>query len=136
MAAFDRIKWFSLIKLTWNSVNVSSSPSSPLLFAIVFWGEINRSSFSQVFFKRNVLKNFAKFTRKHQCGSLFLIKLQAWRRLQRRCFPVKFVKFLRKSFSQNTFGGCFWTNPGVVHCVAKGSFGYLAQVYLGCPISC
>ena len=29
--------------------------------------------------KRSVLKNFAKFTAKHLCGSLFLIKLQTLR---------------------------------------------------------
>ena len=29
--------------------------------------------------KRSVLKNFAKFTGKHLCGSLFLIKLQTLR---------------------------------------------------------
>ena len=31
-----------------------------------------------MFFKTGVLKNFAKFTEKHLCGSLFLIKLRAW----------------------------------------------------------
>ena len=30
------------------------------------------------------------------------------KRLQRRCFPVKFIKFLRTPFSQNIPGGCFW----------------------------
>ena len=29
------------------------------------------------------------------------------KRLQRRCFPVSFAKFLRTFFSQNTSGGCF-----------------------------
>ena len=36
-----------------------------------------RSSRSQMFFKIDVLKNFANFTGKHLCWSLFLIKLQA-----------------------------------------------------------
>ena len=49
-----------------------------------------------------VLKNFAKFTGKHQCQSLFLIKLQSLgpdiKRLWHRCFPVNFAKFLRTSF--------------------------------------
>ena len=31
------------------------------------------------------------------------------KRLQHGCFPVKFVKFLRTLFLQNTSGGCFWT---------------------------
>ena len=37
-----------------------------------------RSSRPEVFCKKVVLKNFAKFTEKHLCQSLFLIKLQAF----------------------------------------------------------
>ena len=37
------------------------------------------SSRPQMFFKIEVLKNFANFTGKHLCWSLFLIKLQALR---------------------------------------------------------
>ena len=36
-----------------------------------------RSSLSQVFLKIDVLRNFASFTRKHLCWSLFLMKLLA-----------------------------------------------------------
>ena len=36
-----------------------------------------RSSRSQMFFKKDVLRNFANFTEKHMCWSPFLIKLQA-----------------------------------------------------------
>ena len=35
------------------------------------------NSCRQMFFKISVLRNFAKFTRKHLCWSLFLIKLHA-----------------------------------------------------------
>ena len=111
MAAFDRIKQFCLIKINLHSVKVSSSPSSPLPFAIVFWGEANRSDLSQLFLKIDVLKNIANFTGKHQCWSLFLIELQAWTGLQHRCFPVKFATFWIP-FLQNTSGGCLWTVPG------------------------
>ena len=38
-----------------------------------------RSSPSHMFFKIGVLKNFANFTGKHLCWSLFLIELQVWR---------------------------------------------------------
>ena len=48
----------------------------------------------EVFCKKGVLKKFANFIGKHLFRSLFLIKLK----LQRRCFPVKFAKFLRTSF--------------------------------------
>ena len=58
-----------------------------------------------MFFKIDVLKNFADFTRKSLCWSLLLIKLQTFRPatllkggLQHRCFAVKFHKFLRALF--------------------------------------
>ena len=48
--------------------------------------------------KKSVLKNFANFTRKRFCKSLFLIKLQAFRH---RSFPVKPAKFLRTPILKN-----------------------------------
>ena len=59
-----------------------------------------------MFFKIVVLKNFAIFTGKHQCWSLFLIKLQTFRlqcfnikkRFHHRCFPVNIAKFVRTAF--------------------------------------
>ena len=51
------------------------------------------SSCPEVFCKTNVLRNFAKFTGKHLCQSLW-----------HKCFPVNFAKFLRTPFSQNTSG--------------------------------
>ena len=43
--------------------------------------------------KNAVLKNFANFTGKHLSCSHFVIKLRE-KRLQHRCFPPKFVKFI------------------------------------------
>ena len=37
--------------------------------------KVNRSSRPKVFCKKDVLKNFAKFTGKHVCQSLFLNKV-------------------------------------------------------------
>ena len=34
------------------------------------------------------------------------------KRLQHKCFPVKFAKVFRTAFLQKSSGGCFWTNPG------------------------
>ena len=45
-------------------------------------------------YKKGVLRNFAKFTGKHLCQSLFLLK----KRLRHRCFPVNFARFLRTPF--------------------------------------
>ena len=58
--------------------------------------------------KKGVLKNFAKFTGKHQSQSLFFNKA-AGRGLQKKrlChwrFPVNFAKFSRTPFLQNTSG--------------------------------
>ena len=58
-----------------------------------------------MFFKKVVLKNFAKFTGKPPCQSLFFNKVAGLRpatlskkRLRRSCFPMNFVKFLRTPF--------------------------------------
>ena len=53
-----------------------------------------------MFSKKDVLRNFTKFTGKHLYQSLYCNKvatLLKWR-LWYRCFPVNFVKFLRTSF--------------------------------------
>ena len=65
----------------------------------------------EVFYKKGVLENFAKFTAKHLCQSLFLNKIAGLRsaillkkRLWHRCFPANFAKFSRTPFLQNTSG--------------------------------
>ena len=63
---------------------------------------LTRSSHQRCSIKKGVLKNFAKFTGKHLCWRLFFDKVAGLRlpnllkkRLQHRCFPVNFAKFLR-----------------------------------------
>ena len=86
----------------------------------IYWSEIYmycRSRHRMWSIKIGVLKNFAKLTEKHLhwsvffnqvAGVSFLIKLQAsgWnyikKRLQHRCFPLNFAKFLKTLFLQNT----------------------------------
>ena len=75
------------------------------LFSISWTSVLGRSSCSQLFFKIAPHKNFALFTGKHKCWSLFLINLQG---LQHRYSLVNAAKFLRTVFSQNDFDGCFW----------------------------
>ena len=68
---------------------------------------MHRSS-HQSCMKKVFLRNFAKFTGKHLCQSLFfkvadlrpatLLKKRLWH----SCFPVNFAKFLRTSFLQDT----------------------------------
>ena len=64
-----------------------------------------RSSLPEVFCKKAVLRNFAKFTGKHLCQSLLSNKVAGLRpatllkkRLGHSCFPVNFAKFLRAPF--------------------------------------
>ena len=61
-----------------------------------------RCSRPEVFYKKGVLRNFAKFTGKHLCQNLVFNKVIGPRpatllkkRLLNRCFPVNFAKFLR-----------------------------------------
>ena len=73
--------------------------------------EKNRSSHQRCPVRKGVLRNFAKFTGKQLCKSLFFNKVAGLspatllkKRLLHRCFPVNFVKFLGISFLQNTSG--------------------------------
>ena len=59
---------------------------------------MNRSSRPEVFCEKGVLRNFAKFTGKHLCQSLFLKKLQALRALFKKetlaqVFSCEFFEF-------------------------------------------
>ena len=65
----------------------------------------HRSSLSDVVGKKGVLKNFAKFTGKHLCQSLFFNKVAGLKpatlfkkRTWQRCLPVNFAKFLKTHF--------------------------------------
>ena len=71
----------------------------------------SRSSHQRCSVRIGVLRNFAKFTGKHLCQSLFFNKVAALRpatllkkRLWHRCFPMNFVNFLRTPFLQNISG--------------------------------
>ena len=88
--------------------------------------EILQKQPSEMFYKKGVLENFAKFTGKRLCHSIFFNKVADLspatlfqKRLWHRCFPVNFAKFLRTPFSQNISGwlllifavfqnNCFW----------------------------
>ena len=59
----------------------------------------------QVFYKKGVFKNFAKFTAKQLCRSFFFDKISGIkpptllkRRLRRGCFSMNFARFLSTSF--------------------------------------
>ena len=89
MAALDPLLWnfyqdiFQKVSETFRAANI-------------------KSSYRRWSVRKGVLRNFAKFTGKHLCQSLFfnkatfatLLKKKLWH----RSFPVKFVKFLRALF--------------------------------------
>ena len=58
-----------------------------------------RSSRPEVFCKKGVLRNFAKFTGKHLCHSLFFNKNTLLKkRLWHGCFPVNLCEIIRTRF--------------------------------------
>ena len=94
MAAFDRIKLLCLKKIL-----------CTLSRSLLVQARHYRSSLSQMFFKIDVLKDSADFTGKHQCWSLACNFIK--KRLQHRCFPVKFANFLRTPFFTEHLRCCF-----------------------------
>ena len=61
----------------------------------------------KMFFKIGAIKNFAIFTGKHLCRSLFLIKLLDFKRDCRKGVCAKFLR--APFFLQNTSGDYFWS---------------------------
>ena len=68
----------------------------------------------EMFFKKVTLTNFAKFTGKHLCRSLYFNKIAGQKpatllkkRLRWRRFPVNFAKLLTTTFLRNTSRDCF-----------------------------
>ena len=85
------------------------------VFAFFWWrrtlAKIFRSSRRMCSVKKGVLRNFAKFTGKHLCQSLFFNKVAGLgpatllkKRLWHRWFPLNLAKSLRTPFLQNTSG--------------------------------
>ena len=73
-----------------------------------FWFQIYRSSHSRNFFGTSALKNIAMLEFIFNKVAGFQARNFIKKRLQHRCFSVKFAKSLRASYLQNTSSGCFW----------------------------
>ena len=72
-----------------------------------------RSSHQKCSARKDVLRNFSKFTRKHLCQVLFykkvaglepatLLKMRLWH----RCFCINFAKFLKPPFHRTPLNDC------------------------------
>ena len=115
------------------------------LHYLQFGFQIYRSSRSQMFSSR-ASKNFEMleflFNTVAGLQTFNFIK----KRLQHRCFYVKFAKALRASFLQNTSGGCFWKylmnslfiaygDDESCHCVVSIGSPALISFYCVCFVS-
>ena len=100
------------------------------LYYLQFGFQICRSSHSQMFFGTGALQNFAML--EFLCNNVAGLQAHNFikKRLQHRCFSVKFAKSLRASFLQTTSSGCFWKylinsffiayeNDELCHCVVR-----------------
>ena len=96
---------FSLIDIfLWNLPGWKKSDLRKVFFDY-FWLAISIQPL-EVFDQKAVLKNFAIFTGRHLCWSLFLINGNfIKKRLQHSCFPVNIVKFIRTLILKNS---CKW----------------------------
>ena len=71
------------------------------LRATILWkGHYHKNSHRKCSIKKVVLKNFAMFTKKHLCWSLFWVNVIK-ERLQQKSFPVNNTKFLRTPILKN-----------------------------------
>ena len=87
--------------------------------------EVFRRSRPEVLYKKGVLTDFAKFTGKHLCHSLFFNKVTALKpvtllkkRISHRCFLVNFAKSLRTFFygTPPVAASGFTTIKGYISC--------------------
>ena len=92
-----------LCKITINSKNKSNRENENLPMKYQpYLGSLVRRCYFLVLRNSQILKEISFFNK--DTGLLSLKK-----RLQHRCFPVKFARFLRALFLQNTSGACFCT---------------------------
>ena len=90
----SNLKWVILKKSKLNFICYGFSVSQSLASQVI---NLSRSSGQEVFCKKDTLRNFAKFTEKHLCQSLFLIKLQAYNLGQkvRRLFSIPLLPLIQ-----------------------------------------
>ena len=86
-------------------------------------GFCSRSSCLHIICKKGVLRDFAKFTGKNLCQSLFF-NIFFSKRDSGTCFTVSFAKVLRTFFLQNTSGGCFCGSSWSLPCLQIGWVGH------------
>ena len=113
---FIRQNAFAVAKqISYSHIQSSSMPNEAFsqLISTKSLKSDSRGRRSQMIIKIGARNDFAIFTGKHLCWSLFLITLQAvtsatlLKKGSNTCFPVNIAYILRTAFLQNTSGGCF-----------------------------
>ena len=94
----------------------------------------SRSSRPEVFCIKGILRNFAKFTGKHLCQSLFFNNVSGLRpatlltkRLWHRCFPVNFVKLLRTPILKEHL---WWVHCSLTCCKSWKVESWVSDVFI------
>ena len=97
-------KMFSLLLIFFIDTIISVISSTQIACDVMCVQYVQKQP-PEVFFKKGVLKNFASFTGKHLCWSLFFNKVADLRvcnfiekRLQHRYIPVELAKFYEHLF--------------------------------------
>ena len=102
-----KIAWISFWKLVWFLLSLEGTDALKLILKAIF--DKSQLDFQHVFWKKWVLKNFAKNHKKtHVSESLFLTLLK--KELWYRCFLMNLAKFLRTTFLKSISAGCFRKN--------------------------
>ena len=94
--------------------SIAKPQALPEFKILVLEASLSRNKFLATPETWSMIRNFANFTRKHLCWSLFLIKLQTWKyvknRLQHWCFPMisyYLINFWEYLFWRTSATECF-----------------------------
>ena len=100
LSVFDHFVGLAL-KYFKHSIQIVPMFPFTLTLSVILWQYCNvlesKNSHRRCSIKKDVLENFAKFTRKHMFRSIRPTTLLK-KRLQHICFPVNFSRFLRAPF--------------------------------------
>ena len=97
-----------LVQLSKENENLEKMTETKSIYAKGYKWNIYRSSHQRCSVRKGIFRDFAKFTVKYLCQSLFFNKVAGRpatllkKRLWYRGFPVNCKKFPRRTFSQNT----------------------------------
>ena len=138
-----KLPFGSIYRNVWINLSSSCDKICSLIFQMTSWKEKLRSSHLRCSVRKGVLRNFAKFTSKHLCQSLFFNKVAGLRQhyFKRDSGTGVFLLILRnfqeRLFIQNTSGRLVLESLELIYNLmdkdALDSFLFLISNY--CPVS-